>query len=101
MAKEFTQANANTRPGCTEYSAIDFTGFSAFTLCAWVKSAATITNSVIAGKWGASGQYMLSYDNNKFVASVNDSGVTRTATSVNNYNGGNWNHVALVFAGSQ
>src|SRR6188768_1604943 len=100
MAKIFDQINGDARPACAEYSEIDFTGFSPFTICCWFKSTANISNTIIFCKWGNNAQYAFSFNNKKVSFAVNDAGNNRIAAGVSDYNTGTWVHAAGVFDGS-
>jgi hypothetical protein len=100
MAKTFSLLNGDGRPSCNEYTEIDITGTSNFTLCAWVKFTTLNSNSPVAVKWGASGGYGLWILSKKFYVNVNDTGSNREAYSASDYDTDTWTHAALVFDGT-
>ena len=95
MAKFFNGSDANLRPNCTEYSAMDFTG--AFTACVWLKTSASPAGAVVLAKWGATGQYLILHESGKFRFYIKEATVSKTAVTASTYNDDTWHHIAGVF----
>ncbi len=101
MAKRFLNSNAGARPTCAEYSAVDFTGASPYTICCWIKGTANpILDWPVCVKWGSGAQYGLFFMTSvKFSMIVRD-GSNKVATTASTYNTSVWNHVAGIYDGT-
>lgn len=73
------------------------------TLCAWIRFSTSQSNKGIAGRWGATGAYVIlvySAIADRIRVAIKVGGVVKGAFSASTYNDGNWHHVALIFDGA-